>query len=840
MTKLRLFLFCLLIFFSHSALLAAPAAQTLPGIITLSVEAGFGGNFREYDWLPVIIRASNDGEDVSGHLVVRPETSGAAVTNTFSTPITLPSGARQTVFLYITAHSFASQIRVELIDDGGVVIASQAAGVRSISQQDRLYVVLTQSATGSIDLTGARLGGFSAFQGNWNVENLPDRAPALDAVNLMLFTDVDSGAISSAQKQALTDWIVSGGHLVVTGGPNWQATAAGLTDLLPLTPEGSATLETLAPLGEWLSLSDSLVSTLDQQTVISTGSLIPEARTLISTPDGDPLLARRFLGEGVVDYLTVDPNTQPLRGWGSLPDLWYALFTTTGSTPGWSHGFGDWEQAARAVEILPGFDPLPDILPLCGFLFAYIALIGPINYAVLSRINRREWAWITIPVFILIFSVASWVFGSNLRGNEATLNRLAVVQTWTDSDRARVEGLIGLLSPRRAPYSLLLENQETLRPIPTAYVAGNMLARGAQASVDIREAEQFGAVDFTVDASFVAGFHLSGMIDKPPVSGSASVAYDSAIDGQQIVRGSVRNDGDMALNDPVILARGQSLQLNQPLAPGDVATFDLTLPGEGIAAPSPYLPGSTTPYFSARTTFAANASEQSVIDILGTESYDMNLIRRGANVETREQQAILRQQWLLSSLVNDSYRATGRGDHIYLAGWVDSPPVALDLVGANWSAQNSTVYLIELETELEVPRREVVIPPERFTWAVREYLGFAEVAPVELNMQTGEEVVFRFTPLPGAVLDTVSELRIVIENLNVGGRSVPLSLWDWQAETWQTYDVTRDGLTISRHQRYLGPENAVQVRLVADDIGGYLRIGQVGVEQRGTFETAGA
>src|SRR5690606_30805106 len=240
----------------------------------------------------------------------------------------------------------------------------------------------------------------------------------------------DSGAISTAQRQALTDWITAGGHLVVTGGANWQGTAAGLTDLLPLVPEGTTTLDDLTPLADWLGVSDSEARSLRAQTVISTGTLGEGARTLLATGDGTPLLVRRRLGAGTVDYLTADPNTQPLRNWGNLSDLWFTMLTSTGATPGWSHGFRDWEQAANAVEILPGYDPLPDILPLCAFLLGYIALIGPINYFVLNRINRREWAWITIPAFILVFSVASYVLGFNLRGNEATLNRLAVVQSW--------------------------------------------------------------------------------------------------------------------------------------------------------------------------------------------------------------------------------------------------------------------------------------------------------------------------------------------------------------------------------------------------------------------------
>jgi hypothetical protein len=120
---------------------------------------------------------------------------------------------------------------------------------------------------------------------------------------------------------------------------------------------------------------------------------------------------------------------------------------------------------------------------------------------------------------------------------------------------------------------------------------------------------------------------------------------------------------------------------------------------------------------------------------------------------------------------------------------------------------------------------------------VREYNGVGEVAPVELNMQPGEEVVFRFTPLPDAVLETVNELWVTVEDLNVGGRQVPISLWDWKAGEWELYEVTREGIRVDDQARFLGPENAVQMRLVADEIGGYLRIGQIGVEQVGTLAT---
>ena len=164
----------------------ASAAHAQNTAITLTIEAGFDGHFRDSEWMPVIIHAANDGDAVSGRLVVRPETSGSGITNTYSTPITLPAGARQTADLYITARSFTTQIRVELINDAGVVIAQQSADVRAVQPQDRLNVVISSSPAGTVDLTGVHASIYNAYQTNWTVADLPDRA--LDLIDLMLFS----------------------------------------------------------------------------------------------------------------------------------------------------------------------------------------------------------------------------------------------------------------------------------------------------------------------------------------------------------------------------------------------------------------------------------------------------------------------------------------------------------------------------------------------------------------------------------------------------------------------------------------------------------------------------
>lgn len=811
----------------------APPAQA--PIITMSVEAGFDGRFRDNEWMPVIVALRNDGDGVSGRLVVRPETSGTGIINTYSAPVALPSGANQTVMFYITARNFAQQIRVDLIDDEGVVIAGETAPVRALLPLDRLYVVVTQSAAGSVDLSGTTIGGHDAFQANWRVQDVPDQASALGSVNVILFSDVDTAGLSLAQRRALTDWVMLGGHLIVTGGPAWQATAAAFEDLLPLEPQNSTTVDNLSGLTGWLH-SD---ADLGEPTILATGPLTQEAEVLATAnPSADtPLLVRRTFGSGVVDYLAADPNTAPLRGWDGLADLWYTLQTTVSTQPGWNDGFFNWDAAATAVEILPGFNLLPDVLPLCGFLGLYIALIGPINYFVLARFNRREFAWITIPILIVLFSALSWLVGFNLRGTEATVSRMSVVQTWADTDQARVDGLVGLLSPRRAQYTLTLNDGGTLRPIPRATSGGGFISN-VQSSIEIQQTDIFRASNFSVDASFIAAFNTSTTLPRPDIGGTATFRYGAG--GTLEVRGSVRNNTDFALNDPVLLVRGTALSLGGTLEPGAVETFDLPVAGVEIPAPGIFAPNSSVggtlgqPYYNA---YYAISSSPTVVDLLGQDTNPSGNPDDPAAEEDR------RRRWFLASFVADyfatpsqSVRVTGsRGDGIYLAGWTSSAPQSIELQGAGWTAQDTTLYLVELATDFADTSGLVTITPDRFHWLVEDFTGLGEVAPLNLTLQSGDGVTFRYTPLPTARLDTVTQLVIRLDRPSSSTTGLPLLLYNWDSGDYEEVLVRGGEERINEPDRFIGPGNAVLVRLEADVLGGYFRLDRLVVEQRGRF-----
>lgn len=807
--------------------------QDLSGAITLEVSAGFDGYFRQNYWLPIKVDVANDGPDLLARLVVRPETSGSGVNNTFSLPISLPTGSRKTTFLYITAQSYTQRARVELLNENNVVYAAVDAPLRTLQSPDRLYAVVTTSPTGTVDLSSVSVGGYRTFQASWVIANLPDRAGALDALDVLMFSDIDTGSLSSAQRSALADWVASGGHLIVTGGQNWQQTAAGLRDMLPLLPETSQIITDLSALTRLAGAN----SALRGQAVVAIGPLVENAQVLASTSGGLPLVSRRMYGGGTVDYLAVDPSAQALRHWAALPDFWFTLITTSQPAPTWTQGFTNWDDAINAIEILPGVNLLPEVLALCSFLGLYIALVGPLNYLVLNRLNRREWAWVTIPVLIVLFSGTAWLFGFNLRGSEVLLSQLSIVQSWTNSDRARVDQLIGLLSPLRANYSLSMSDDRMLRPISRSSASGIFGGNTAQSDTDIRQTDVFSAQNFPVDASFVASYNATGTVVKPDISGTATIAF--ADDGRlQKVRGSVRNNSQHTLTNPVILMRGVTLALGADLAPGDIRPFEGTLSGEGVpqsAALEPPFDLGTTGLigrFSSRFDQAI-----SVKDILTPEVYralDVNM----PFATFADQQEARRRRYLLQAFMVDTFNSPGRGNRVFLAGWTNSAPLPVEVEGALWTSKDSTLYLVELAITFEKPpaNQRITLSPDQFMWVTHSRSGVSNyTGPFALRLIPGDEVAFRFSPLPGLTLARVDEILIRLDQNANFGRLIPVSVWNWQRGVWVDIRSNKSQIVLENTQAYLGPQNAVQLKIVMETTGGYLDVGSLAVEQTGSF-----
>jgi hypothetical protein len=795
-------------------------------LVSLQIEAGYEGAFREGYWLPVRVEVSNRGAALTGKLIVRPETSGRVVSNAYSTPLELPAGSVKTTFLYLQARAFPPEITVELLDAEGVRVTQQKVGLQPLESQDRLHVLLTGDTATSIPLNSVRAAGTTARQVRWSAAYLPDYAAALQAVDTLWIIGADTTTLTTAQRQALTLWVLDGGHLVVTGGAEAAARLSAIVDLLPLQPTGTQGVDEVAALARFAQRSERLA----QRTIITTGNLREQAVVLAATDDL-PLLARWQYGNGTVDYLTVDPALAPLNNWEGAADLWFAIGSTSYPRPFWTQNVLDAQNAALAMSILPGIDLLPPVTSMIAFLVAYIVLIGPVNYWVLSWLNRRGWAWVTIALCILLFSGLAWTVGFNLRGNEVTVSRLNVIRGWAHSDIALLDQFVSVLAPRRGTYTLEVPAERLLRVLPTLSQSGFLQTNVAQSNVEIEQGSQFRAREFAVDGGIFANFGVTGTVAKPAISGEFALVYNA--DGTQGLQGFIRNDSDITLTEPLLLTRGGSYALGAPLAAGDLVTLDTA---NLVIMPTkdrqPVASGLEYPYERViglrenREIRAQNA--QSILEISSTA------LRAGDGLQT---QVNNRRRALLDALLADLYGSPGRGDEVYLVGWAQIPANDVTLLGTPYLNLDTSLFVLQLPVTTTPPRGETVtLHPDQFQWVSLIREAVEGDSAHNLTLLPDSTVVMRYTPLPSAVLRTVQEVTVRVDRSSGYGRNVRVEIWNWATQEWESLGSLQDDeYVLAQPQPYLGAQNAVQIRLALQTEVGSAWIRRLSVVQSGEF-----
>jgi hypothetical protein len=816
---------------------AAPLPSATPasiGLIKMSVEAGFQSHFRPDMWTPLLVSVSNDGPDLTGQLVVNSGNGALGLTSAvYSVPLTLPTHSSKRLFVYAVFNGSAQQAQVDLVDSNGITQISSSAPLSPLNTADTLYVVVDDSPAGSIDLTVARPVSAVGYQSRWSLDNFPTMADAWRGIDVLLLTNTDSGRLTTEQQHALADWVNAGGHLIVTGGPDWQKTVAGVADLSPLTVSGTVTIPAVGALATFANQpADSAL--LNGTIIAAQGTLAADAQPMVTqtiTQAGSqssiPLIARRRVGSGLVDYLSIDPGLEPIRSWANRGILWQSLLmngTSSPNRPGWAHGVVNMSAANDAAASALGLR-FPDVLQVAGFLLIYILLIGPVNYLGLRLLKRLEWAWFTIPVLIVLATGTAYFTGFNLRGTQPILNRMAVIQVWPGQPRARVDGLLGLISPRRGFLDATIGEGLDIRALPVGS-SGLGLTGGSDTQViesnAVGSGGSYRVAHVSVDTGLAATFILGGTIPAPAIDGSAAITV--ALDGAVTIQGEVHNRSSAMISDALIIAFDSAHALGA-LAPGESRSFSYTV--NAITQLNRAMARRVLTVNPYNYAYSSNGSTlTSLADLIESAS---SLAKD--SVSNLNQRLNTERQTFMNGLIDPGELGGSRGTDVYFVGWGDTLPFATSLDSGPSVSEDMALYAVQLARTIQ-PGQAISQPltllPGLQTWqsipatlsATSVNFVQASSSPYGIYLATGDKVAYEFEPLSGLRLATVNQLTITLHSYS--GNRATVAVWDWPRGVWISLDpatLATDGKYTMTDPadlgRFVDPGNRVRVLLTA-------------------------
>ena len=177
--------------------------------------------------------------------------------------------------------------------------------------------------------------------------------------------------------------------------------------------------------------------------------------------DGQPIAAQGSVGQGTWCMLGIDPSSPrspaprlPAACGGGSSDRCRGRRSTRSCSRTTARS---WPRSTPCPR-----SPCPTWACCSALLALYIALIGPVNYLVLRRIDRREWAWVTMPVLVLVFGVGTYAMGMGLKGTDMIVNQLAIVRAAAGTDRGIGQAYVGIFSPNRQTYDVTVGDDALL------------------------------------------------------------------------------------------------------------------------------------------------------------------------------------------------------------------------------------------------------------------------------------------------------------------------------------------------------------------------------------------
>jgi hypothetical protein len=507
--------------------LAVPTAAA--GNLTMTARVLLQGHARVGSWMAIEVKLENNGPSITGELRMDP---GATGSTRFSLPVELPNASRLTYVLHAQPPAFGRSLKIDLISSGTSITSQTVAYLVHDAGQlvVGVFAEKPQAVVGELNLPPSPTGAASVIV-PLTPADLPYRLEGWGTLDRLIWQDVDSNSLTAEQIAALRGWISAGGRLVIVGGTAGLATLSALPDdLLPFRPTSTIDLDASKVTG--------LVGPLPAGATALPALAGTPTNAHVLLASGDRAVAAELpYGSGTVTLVGFDPTTPWLAQSKSIDSFWRGLLPARSNVDGTT--FQDDTQLLTGVQQLQSL-ALPPTGGLLILLAAYIFIVGPINYLVLRRVDRRELAWISVPVFVIGFAAAAYGYGSLLRGSDILVNELAVVRGAPDATEGRAQDYFGVFSPTRSSFIVQVPGALLAAPI-----SGDPFGN-ATGALDIVQGDPAEVRDLTVGTAGLRTIRAETPASVPKMRATLKLSGSS-------LSGTFENESDEGLEQVAIV-----------------------------------------------------------------------------------------------------------------------------------------------------------------------------------------------------------------------------------------------------------------------------------------------
>jgi len=603
---------------------AAEAKNSTPKIVTARV--GLNNHYKLGFWTP--IRVEIAGAESATDLTVEVTVADSdGVPTTAATPLT-PTGdaaGNRSVTVYTMVGRVGGPIRIALIDDehelDSLTLVPNAKGspetaIVPIPATSELIVSLAAAPFGLSDALGDRDAspsqpGRKLIELN-TIADLPTEWFGYSAIDVLMIPSGDGKLVSElaadrAKFAAMQQWIQLGGRVVLfCGAENANELLAADGPLSPLVTGKFAEVVRMPEAGPLERFANVIAPIAGAVLEVPRLTNVEGKIEAFWQSTDLPLVVRTPYGFGEVTFVGVEFSQPPLATWSArnaflralvrpfIPDL----TSNDSSQRLMSSGFNDLSGALRQRLGRTFSLVVPIGFPIVtGLAIAYLLVLGPIDYFLVTRWLRRPLAaWLTFPFMVVAFSLLAVLLANRSKGSpNPRANQLQLVDFDMIGGQVRGTYWAALYSPSANQFDLTIklantssaakvDNDDTLFSwwgLP-GFGIGGMQTGGADLGI-IPHGYRFGPDRNSLEDLPVLSSATKSLVARWTGGGPANV--DSTLtDDEGLVSGGVTNETGVTLRNVRLLygswgyrlgtlKPGQHVDVTEQLSPRSTKTI---------------------------------------------------------------------------------------------------------------------------------------------------------------------------------------------------------------------------------------------------------------------------
>ncbi|MFD2749639.1 hypothetical protein ACFSUM_04350 [Virgibacillus siamensis] len=428
--------------------------------LEIKVEAGLNGKAKRSEGFPVTLTITNKQEEFTGDLVVTLPAGNKVI------PIDIATGTTKSISFALPAmqemnrfgprpNQNSQQFHLYAGDweDGHEVPIDTSLEVTpTYLPPNKLVIGVLSDRPDSLNYLK-----LTSFYGNnpevitLEASDIPEDSGGLDALDLLVINDYSVAELPEQKQEAIKNWVRNGGSIATGSEPGLKQQLGTLADILPVTITGKKTVQKIQ------GFKDLYKKPIQANNLELFKGKIDKDAAVIYKDGSIPLVVEKNIGKGDITQFTFDIGHPALADWKGNDPLWQQIGDGNRQNPGMNsrnvYPGEDLGNIVRTFQSLANFN----VSTLVLVFAAYLLVILPVLYFVLKRMDKREWAWIVIPVLAIVSSVGLYTVGAKDRGGAVKTNLMSVISV-NEQGLGSGEGAIALLSKGSGSYTLSVNN----------------------------------------------------------------------------------------------------------------------------------------------------------------------------------------------------------------------------------------------------------------------------------------------------------------------------------------------------------------------------------------------